>query len=116
MRPRGESISTPSARYVGQASRQSPQRTHCLSTLRSSSIGTAGTALPRSAGACSWMAMLSSFSVAILLLQVPDEAARVERPPRIELFLEGAHDREAVPRVAPDIQTALGPGRARFDH
>src|ERR1700730_4550597 len=81
MRPRGESASWPSTRYVGQKSRHSPQWTHSFRSVLSSRP-------------CSG-------------LDTANVAPRIQRAVGIEFAFERAHQPDARARITPHVNRAL---------
>src|SRR5437899_1172924 len=81
MRPRGESISTPSSRYVGHAFRHKPQ---CTQRSRSTCCG------------------LSSW-----LSDSTKETSNVEKTFRIKHVLDLFHDRKVAAATRPQVERGL---------
>src|SRR5712692_5214410 len=92
MRPRGESISTPSSRYVGQAFRQRPQWTQ---RARSDCAGR---------------------SCAIESSETIVEAPMVKELLRVERLLDPGHDLQLRSRIGPQLELALDLVRTGFYH
>src|ERR1035438_5816027 len=90
MRPRGESISRPSSRYVGQAFRHRPQ---CTQRSRSNCLG------PKS--------VFSDKTV---------KSATVQQVPRIKQMLDPLHDFKIAAGGRPEVKGSLAPLGRKLDH